>query len=94
MINCNYSPIFRRFRDIDLYNYQKITIFHSLLGGPDAWNDLKLISGVQSLSIYHIPKNQISETKKLMFRDLSFDLQSHPRSKVMVQNKESDEFTH
>ena len=37
-----------------------------------------------------MPKNQISETKKnfnFFFRDLGFDLQGHPRSKVMVSNK-------
>ena len=33
-------------------------------GGPDALNDLKFVSGVESLSIYHMPKNQISVTKK------------------------------
>ena len=33
-------------------------------GGPDALNDLKFVSGVESLSIYHMPKNQISLTKK------------------------------
>ena len=34
-----------------------------LSGGPDALNDLK--SGVESLSIYYMPKNQIPETKKI-----------------------------
>ena len=33
-------------------------------GGPDALNDLKFVSGVESLSIYQMPKNQISGTKK------------------------------
>ena len=32
VINCNYSPICHRFRDIDLQSYQKMTIFYSLLG--------------------------------------------------------------
>ena len=34
-------------------------------------------------------KNQICETKKFLifFRDLDFDLQGHPRSKVMVKNE-------
>ena len=51
-------------------------------GGPDALNDLKFLSGVESFSIYQIPKNQISGTKKILifFRDLGFDLQGHPRS--------------
>ena len=51
-------------------------------GGPDALNDLKFVSGVESLSIYQMPKNQISGTKKILifFRDLGFDLQGHPRS--------------
>ena len=35
-------------------------------GGPDALNDLKFVSGVESLSIYQMPKNQISETKKIL----------------------------
>ena len=58
-------------------------------GGPDALNDLKFVSHVESLSVYYMPKNQISETKKNLsfFRDLGFDLQGHPRSKVMVSNK-------
>ena len=34
-------------------------------GGPDALNDLKFLSGVESLSIYKMPKNQISGTKKI-----------------------------
>ena len=34
-------------------------------GGPDALNDLKFLSGVESLSIYQMPKNQISGTKKI-----------------------------
>ena len=33
-------------------------------GGPDALNDLKFVSHVESLSVYYMPKNQISETKK------------------------------
>ena len=51
-------------------------------GGPDALNDLKFVSGVESLSIYQMPKNQISGTKKILisFCDLGFDLQGHPRS--------------
>ena len=58
-------------------------------GGPDALNDLKFVSGVESLCVYYMPKNQISETKKILifFCDLGFDLQGHPRSKVMVSNK-------
>ena len=28
-------------------------------GGPDAANDLKLVSGIKNLSIYHMPKYQI-----------------------------------
>ena len=28
-------------------------------GGSDALNDLKFVSGVESLSVYHMPKNQI-----------------------------------
>ena len=28
-------------------------------------NDLKFVSGVESLSVYYMPKNQISETKKI-----------------------------
>ena len=35
-------------------------------GGPDALNDLKFVSGVESLSVYHMPKSQISETKKIL----------------------------
>ena len=35
-------------------------------GGPDALNNLKFVSGVESLSIYHMPKNQISGTKKIL----------------------------
>ena len=34
------------------------------VGDPDALNDLKFVSGVESLSIYQMPKNQISGTKK------------------------------
>ena len=33
-------------------------------GGPDAPNDLKFVSGLESLKIYHMPKNQIPESKK------------------------------
>ena len=33
-------------------------------GGPDALNDLKFVSPVESLSVYYMPQNQISETKK------------------------------
>ena len=35
-------------------------------GCPDALNDLKFVSVVESLSIYYMPKNQISETKKIL----------------------------
>ena len=28
-------------------------------GGPDAANDLKLVSGIKKLSIYHMPNYQI-----------------------------------
>ena len=35
-------------------------------GGCDALNDLKFVSGVESLSIYQMPKNQISGTKKIL----------------------------
>ena len=35
-------------------------------GGPDALNDLKFVSGVESLSIYQMPKSQISGTKKIL----------------------------
>ena len=35
-------------------------------GGPDALNDLKFVSGVESLSIYQMPKNQISGKKKIL----------------------------
>ena len=45
---------------------QKMTVFSFFAGGPDALNDLKFISGVESLSIYHMPKNQISETKTIL----------------------------
>ena len=34
---------------------------------PDAPNDLKFVSGAESLSTYHIPKYQISETKFFKF---------------------------
>ena len=27
-------------------------------GGPDAANDLKIVSGIKNLSIYHMPKYQ------------------------------------
>ena len=36
-------------------------------GGPDAANDLKLVSGIKNLSIYHIRKYQIGNTKKILF---------------------------
>ena len=35
-------------------------------GGPDALNDLKFVSGVESLSIYQMPKYQISGTKNIL----------------------------
>ena len=35
-------------------------------GGPDALNDLTFVSGEESLSIYQMPKNQISGTKKIL----------------------------
>ena len=35
--------------------------------GPAALNDLKFVSGAESLSTYHIPKKQISETKIFKF---------------------------
>ena len=36
-----------------------------------------------------MPKNQICETKKklIFFGDLDFDLQDHPKSKVMMSNE-------
>ena len=40
---------------------KKMAMFCSLLG---ILNDLKFVSGVESLSVYYMPKNQISETKK------------------------------
>ena len=59
MINCNYSPICHRFRDIDLQSYQKNDYILFSAGGPDAANDLKLVSGIENLSIYNMPKYQI-----------------------------------
>ena len=37
-----------------------------LCWGPDALNDLKFLSGVESRSVYYMTKNQISETKKIL----------------------------
>ena len=44
MINCNYRPICHCFRDIDLKLRKTDRILFSV-GGPDAPNDPKLISG-------------------------------------------------
>ena len=84
MVNCNYIPICHR--PLKLAKNGHVLFF---AGGPDALNDLKFVSGVESLSVYYMPKNQISETKQILIflRDLGFDLQGHPRSKVMLSNK-------
>ena len=62
--HCNYSPIWYRFRDIDLQIYQKNDYILFSAGGPDAANDLKLVSVIKNLSIYHMPKYQNWNTKK------------------------------
>ena len=87
--HCNYSPIWYRFRDIDLQIYPKNDYILFSAGGPDAANDLKLVSVIKNLSIYHMPKYQNWNTKKkfIFFGDLNFDLHGHPRSKVMVSNE-------
>ena len=71
--------MFQRYGPLKLAKNDHVLFF---AGCPDALNDLKFVSGVESLSIYQMPKNQISGTKKnlFFFCDLGFDLQGHPRS--------------
>ena len=54
-------PPFQRYGPLKLAKNDHVLFF---AGGPDALNDLKFVSGVESLSIYQMPKNQISGTKK------------------------------
>ena len=56
-----YLPPFQRYGPLKLAKNDHVLFF---AGGPDALNDLKFVSGVESLSIYQMPKNQISGTKK------------------------------
>ena len=59
MVNCNYIPICHHFRDMDFWSWQKNwqKNGHGLFfaGIPKAQNDLKCVSGVESLSTCHIP---------------------------------------
>ena len=55
------SAPFQRYGPLNLAKNDHVLFF---AGGPDALNDLKFVSGVESLSIYQMPKNQVSGTKK------------------------------
>ena len=78
VVNCNYMPIchrFQRYGPLKLAKNEHVLFF---AGGPDALNDLKFLSGVESFSIYQIPNTRFLEQKILtFFRDLGFDLQGH-----------------
>ena len=56
-----YLPPFQRYGPLKLAKNDHVLFF---AGGPDALNDLKFVSGVESLSMYQMPKNQNSGTKK------------------------------
>ena len=58
-----YLPPFQRYGPLKLAKNDHVLFF---AGGPDALNDLKFVLGVESLSIYQMPKNQISGTKKIL----------------------------